>query len=42
MYDANKPIRLVGKLTKIEWTNPHSFFYIDVTDAQGTRQQVDH
>ena len=35
MYDANKPIRLVGKLTKIEWTNPHSFFYIDVTDAQG-------
>jgi hypothetical protein len=35
MYDANKPIRLVGKLTKIEWTNPHSFFYIDVTDARG-------
>jgi len=35
MYDANKPIRLVGKLTKIEWTNPHSFFYIDVTDSRG-------
>jgi hypothetical protein len=35
MYDANKPIRLVGKLTKIEWTNPHSFFYIDVTDSKG-------
>jgi hypothetical protein len=35
MYDASKPIRLVGKLTKIEWTNPHSFFYIDVTDAKG-------
>lgn len=35
MYDANKPIRLVGKLTKIDWTNPHSFFYIDVTDAKG-------
>jgi hypothetical protein len=35
MYDANKPIRLVGKLAKIEWTNPHSFFYIDVTDAKG-------
>jgi hypothetical protein len=35
MYDANKPIRLVGKLTKIEWTNPHSFFYIDVTDGKG-------
>jgi hypothetical protein len=35
MYDANKPIRLVGKLTKIEWTNPHSFFYIDVKDSRG-------
>jgi hypothetical protein len=35
MYDANKPIRLVGKLAKIEWTNPHSFFYIDVTDSRG-------
>lgn len=35
MYDANKPIRLVGKLTKIEWTNPHSYFHIDVTDSKG-------
>ena len=35
-YDANKPITLVGVLTKIEWTNPHSFIYIDVTDEKGT------
>ena len=35
MYDANKPIRLVGKLTKLEWTNPHSFFYIDVVGSNG-------
>ena len=35
MYDANKPIRLVGKLKKLDWTNPHSFFYIDVTDSKG-------
>ena len=35
MYDANKPIRLVGKLTKIQWTNPHSFFYLAVTDGKG-------
>ena len=35
MYDAKKPIRLVGKLTKIQWTNPHSFFYLAVTDAKG-------
>ena len=35
LFDANKPIRLEGKLTKIDWTNPHSYFHIDVTDAKG-------
>ena len=35
MFDAAKPVRLVGKLSKIEWTNPHSYFYIDVTDSKG-------
>ena len=35
MYDANKPIRIVGKLTRIDWTNPHSYFFVDVTDAKG-------
>lgn len=35
MFDAAKPVRLVGKLTKIEWTNPHSYFYIDVVDSKG-------
>ena len=35
-YDFNKPITLVGKLTKMEWMNPHIYFYIDVTDANGT------
>ncbi len=34
-FDGNKPIRLEGTLTKIEWTNPHSYFYIDVKDASG-------
>jgi len=29
-YDANKPLKLTGTVTKIEWTNPHCFFYIDV------------
>jgi hypothetical protein len=33
-FDGNKPIRLVGTLTKAEWQNPHSFFYIDVKDEQ--------
>lgn len=26
-YDANKPVTLTGIVTKVEWTNPHSFFY---------------
>src|SRR5262252_1189754 len=34
-YDASKPITLTGALTKIEWTNPHSFIYVDVTDEKG-------
>ena len=34
-YDANQPITLTGVLTKIEWTNPHSFFYMDVADKNG-------
>jgi hypothetical protein len=34
-YDANKPITLTGVVTKVEWTNPHTHFYLDVTDAAG-------
>ena len=34
-YDASKPITVSGVLTRIEWTNPHSFIYIDVTDEKG-------
>ena len=33
-YDANKPIKLTGTVTKIEWTNPHCFFHIDVKNEQ--------
>jgi len=33
-FDANKPVSFTGTVTKIEWTNPHSWFYIDVKDAQ--------
>jgi hypothetical protein len=35
-YDSGKPITLAGAVTKIEWTNPHARFYIDVKDAAGT------
>jgi len=34
-YDENKPITLAGVVTEIEWTNPHSFIFIDVKDANG-------
>ena len=33
-FDANKPITLTGKVTKIEWTNPHVWFYINVKDEK--------
>jgi hypothetical protein len=34
-FDANKPVTLTGTVTKVEWTNPHAWFYIDVADATG-------
>lgn len=34
-YDANKPMTVKGKVTKVEWTNPHARFYVDVADANG-------
>lgn len=33
-FDANKPIKLTGSVTKIEWTNPHVWFYINVKDEK--------
>ena len=35
-YDSTKPITVTGTVTKIEWTNPHARFYVDVKDANGT------
>ena len=34
-FDAEKSVTLVGTVTKIEWTNPHAWFYIDVKDDAG-------
>jgi len=34
-FDASKPIKLTGTVTKVEWMNPHTYFYIDVTDESG-------
>jgi hypothetical protein len=34
-FDANQPVNLKGTVTKIEWMNPHTYFYMDVTEAGG-------
>ena len=34
-FDANKPITLKGVVTKVEWTNPHSHFSLEVKDDKG-------
>ena len=34
-FDADKPLKLTGVVTKLEWTNPHAWFYIDVKGEQG-------
>lgn len=31
-FDANKPVKLTGTVTRIEWTNPHIWIYFDVTE----------
>jgi hypothetical protein len=35
-FDGSKAVRLTGTLTKVEWTNPHSYFYIDVKGDDGS------
>ena len=34
-YDSNQLITLKGVITKVEWTNPHMYFYVDVKDDSG-------
>jgi hypothetical protein len=34
-YDRNKPIKLRGAITRLEWANPHIYFYVDVAEAGG-------
>src|SRR5918996_4765016 len=35
-FDAKKPVKLQGTVTKMEWINPHSWIHIDVKKADGT------
>lgn len=34
-FDADKPVKLTGAVTKLEWTNPHAWIYVDVKDETG-------
>ena len=34
-YDGDQPVKVGGMVTKVEWTNPHIWFYVDVKDEQG-------
>jgi hypothetical protein len=33
VFDKNKPVKLTGTVTKVEWLNPHVWFYVDVKDG---------
>ena len=33
-FDSTKPVNLTGVVTKVEWMNPHTYFYVDVKDPQ--------
>jgi hypothetical protein len=35
LFDVNKPVTLAGVITKVDWSNPHVYFYVDVKDGQG-------
>jgi hypothetical protein len=34
-FDSTKPIKVEGVVTKIEWTNPHTWFYVEGKDENG-------
>jgi hypothetical protein len=35
-FDASKPVTLTGAVTKVEWANPHTWFFVDVKNADGS------
>jgi hypothetical protein len=34
-YDSTKPVKVTGTIKKVEWQNPHIWFYVDVKDENG-------
>ena len=39
MYDMAHPTTVTGMVTKLDWTNPHAYIYVDVKNAQG---EIEH
>ena len=38
-FDPNLPIILKGPVTRVEWTNPHTWIYLEVTKEDGTKEE---
>ena len=38
VFDYDKPVEVTGVVTEIEWMNPHVWFYLDVENAQGEKE----
>jgi len=34
-YDSNQPVKVTGTVTRVDWQNPHIWFFVDVKDEQG-------
>ena len=37
-FDANRPVLLKGKVTRVEWVNPHAWIHLEVTKPDGTKE----
>ena len=37
-FDSNKPVNFKGKITKMEWVNPHTWIHVGVTNEDGTKE----
>ena len=37
-FDANSPVLIKGKIAKIEWVNPHTWFHVETTKPDGTKE----
>ena len=37
-FDINRPVKLSGPVTKLEWTNPHAWIFVDAKDGKGNVQ----